>query len=248
MGRSKIFYALCVCFFTLCTNAQERTMLDGRVLNNLSILENVYLKNISTGRSLITDMNGEFSLLTKLGDTLIFSHIGMKDHIEFVDAKDIENNNLIISMTNITNQLEEVNITDVSKINAVSLGIIPKEIRSYTQYERRLETAGDFKWIHLLGLLGGSLEVDPILNAINGRTKQLKKNIKLERKIKNIGILEGHRDFLQNAIGLSEKQIGRLIYLAAEEENVQEIIDSNNKGRIEIFLLETWLKFKQDDE
>ena len=248
MGRSKIFYALCVCFFTLCTNAQERTMLDGRVLNNLSILENVYLKNISTGRSLITDMNGEFSLLTKLGDTLIFSHIGMKDHIEFVDAKDIENNNLIISMTNITNQLEEVNITDVSKINAVSLGIIPKEIRSYTQYERRLETAGDFKWIHLLGLLGGSLEVDPILNAINGRTKQLKKNIKLERKIKNIGILEGYRDFLQNAIGLSEKQIGRLIYLAAEEENVQEIIDSNNKGRIEIFLLETWLKFKQDDE
>ncbi len=35
---------------------------------------------------------------------------------------------------------------------------------------------------HLLALLGGSMPFDPVINAINGRTKRLKKQIKIEKK------------------------------------------------------------------
>jgi hypothetical protein len=51
------------------------------------------------------------------------------------------------------NQLDEVVIRRYNNINAVSLGIIPNQ-KSYTPAERKLRTAGDFKPIMLLGLMG----------------------------------------------------------------------------------------------
>lgn len=213
-----------------------------------SLLENAYAKNISTGKSSVTNSLGEFQLPAKAGDTLVFSHVGLKDHIKFVDSNDEKNSFLSIIMSGQTNELDEVKVTGVSEINAVSLGIIPKEIKPLTMNERRLVTAGDFKWVHLLGLLGGNLQIDPILNAINGRTKQLKRNIQIEKKVQNIAILEGQRDFMQSTMNLDEQQMGRLISIAVEEERVQLIIDSNNDNRIQIFLINTWLKFKKPEE
>ena len=75
------------------------------------------------------------------------------------------------------NILDEVFIASNSEFNAVSLGILKKEIKPLTPYERQLYTAGDFKPVHLLSILTGSLNVDPIINAITGRTKRLKKYI-----------------------------------------------------------------------
>jgi hypothetical protein len=43
------------------------------------------------------------------------------------------------------NQLDEVVIRRYNNINAVSLGIIPANQKSYTPAERKLRTAGDFK-------------------------------------------------------------------------------------------------------
>ncbi|CAM4071146.1 hypothetical protein [Gillisia limnaea] len=248
MCRIRIFFTLLISLFTLYSTAQERTILEGRVVSDNILLENVYLKNISTGRSSTTNNNGEFLLSAKAGDTLLFSHVAMNDHIKLVDSNDVMKSPLLISMTSRNNELEEVRVTDVSRINAVSLGIIPKEIKTLTLNERRLQTAGDFKWIHLLGLLGGNLQVDPILNAINGRTKELKRNILIEKKIQNIAILEGHRDYIKNMMDLTDQQMGRLISLAAEEEKVQLVIDSKNESRVQIFLLDTWMKYKQAEE
>lgn len=196
----------------------------------------------------MTNNYGEFLLRAEAGDTLLFSHVAMYDLIKFVDSNDVLKSPLLINMKSRTNELEEVTVTDVSRINAVSLGIIPKEIKSLTLNERRLQTAGDFKWIHLLGLLGGNLQVDPILNAINGRTKKLKRNILIEKKIQNIAILEGHRDYIKNSMDLTDQQMGRLISLAVEEEKIQLVIDSNNDGQVQIFLLDTWMKYKQPEE
>lgn len=246
--RTRIFFTLIICLFALCSKAQERMQIEGRVVSKDSLVENVLAKNITTGKSSVTNSLGEFLLRAKAGDTLLFSHVGLNDHIKFVDSSDVTRSYLSIRMTGRKNELQEVTVTDVSEINAVSLGIIPKKIKPLTPNERRLQTAGDFKWIHLLGILGGNLQIDPILNAINGRTKKLKRNILIEKKIQNIAILEGQSDFMQNSMNLTEQQMGRLISLAVEEEKVQLVIDSNNEGQVQIFLIDTWLKYKQPEE
>ncbi len=244
MFKTKIIFTLIIGLFALCANAQERILLEGRVVSKDSMIENVNVKNITTGRSTVTNSSGKFLLNVKTGDTLLLTHLGLNDHIKFVKPNEVALGFLLIEMTGHTNELDEVTITDVSKINAVSLGIIPKEIKILTTNERRLQTAGDFKWVHLLGLIGGRLQVDPILNAINGRTKQLKRNILVEKKIQNIMIMEGQRDFMLNDMNLTAQKLEWLISLAVEEEKIQLVIDSNNEGQLQIFLIETWQKYK----
>jgi len=246
--KAKIIFTLIVCLFTLAASAQDRTMLKGRVVIFDTPLENVHAKNVSSGKSAVTNQSGEFIMNAKAGDTLLFSHVGMNDLIRLVFSDDINYGTLLITMTTLTNELDEVTVTEVSRINAVSLGIIPKEIKPLTQNERRLQTAGDFKWQHLLGILGGGLKIDPILNAINGRTKQLKRNILIEKKIRNFAILEGQRDFILNDMNLNDQQMSSLLALAVEEERVQLVIDSNNDGQVQMFLIETWQKYTEAEE
>ena len=78
--------------------------------------------------------------------------------------------------------LKEVIINEHPEITAENIGVIPYGQKKYTPAERKLYTAGDFKPIHLLGLLGGTLAVDPIINKINGKSKKLKKEIEVEKK------------------------------------------------------------------
>jgi len=241
----KYWFIIILGMLSFSTFAQERGEIRGRVSQKDSLLENVVLRNVTTKRATVTDSNGYFSLKASVGDTLLFSRIGLVDLIKKLNNADFETKLLEIKMKELINELQEVNIQNTPEINAVSLGIIPKKIKTLTTNERRLQTAGDFKWIHLLGILGGNLQIDPILNAINGRTKQLKRNILIEHKLKNIAVLEGYTTYLQEVLNLTKKEAQRIISLAGEEESVQQVIDSNNPDRIKFYLLDTWIKYKQ---
>ncbi len=241
----KFWFIIILGIFSLGTFAQEREEIRGRVSQNDSILENVVLRNVTTKRATVTDSKGYFSLEASVGDTLLFSQIGSADLIKILNKADVETELLEIKMKELINELPEVNIQNTREINAVSLGIIPKEIKPLTTNERRLQTAGDFKWIHLLGILGGNLQIDPILNAINGRTKELKRNVLIEQKLKNIAVLEGYTTYLQKEINLTKEEAQRIISLAGEEESAQQVIDSKNPDRIKFYLLDNWIKYKQ---
>lgn len=144
------------------------------------------------------------------------------------------------------NKLDEVFINSKSEFNALSLGIIQKEIKPLTQYERRLYTAGDFKPIHLLSILGGSLEVDPIINAISGRTKRLKKYIQYEKKESNLIYLEDHfKEYMLNNLNIEKQLVGRFSNYLIENENLQGLIDRKDNGSLYFFIGDEWFKFKR---
>jgi hypothetical protein len=133
------------------------------------------------------------------------------------------------------------------EINAVSLGISPKGIIHRTQMERRLYTAGDFKPIDLLGLLGGSLEVDPILNAINGRTAMTKKLIKLEKKI---SLLEKTNllfedEYYVNNLKIPSEYVKGFKYYIVENDGFTIILKSKNKTKIEFAIVSLAEKYNQ---
>lgn len=237
--KNRIWLASVLSLLPLLLIAQNRQLMEARVLNNDRALEDVHIKNITTGESTLTNEYGKFLLQAQAGDTLVLSHVAMNDLISILENDQFSD----FRMVERENELEEVSVSEVSEINAVSLGIIQKEMKPLTTYERRLRTAGDFKWIHLLGILGGSLEIDPILNAISGRTKKLKRNIAIEKKERNIAFLEGYTDYMKDDMGLSEADMRKLIALAVEEREIQVVIDSGNDARIQFFLQDTWIKF-----
>ncbi len=142
-------------------------------------------------------------------------------------------------------ELKEVVVNETSEINVVSLGIIPKKIEKLSMNERRLRTAGDFKLIHLLGILGGSLEIDPILNAINGRTKKLKRNIGIEKAQRNIAFFEIHyKSYMEETMELSQQESALLIDFMLERKELPRLLEENNDAQIKLFLHDSWFQLK----
>lgn len=229
------------------SRAQERILVNALVTTEDLELENVHIKNVSSGKFSISDAAGEFQLSVREGDTILLSHVGMKDLISFIRKEDLQESVLIFRMTESSSELEEVIVDENSEISTVSVGIIPKKMKKFSMNERRLQTAGDFKPIHLLGLLGGSLEIDPILNAINGRTKRLKRNIQIEKKQQNIAFLETHYlDYMMGEMELAEPQAQLLISRVIEDKKLQQLIELNNEGRLQLFLLDSWFKLQSE--
>lgn len=243
-----IFFLFCS-FVFLNLQAQERNLIMGLVESKDSLLKNVHIKNVSSGKFSVSDEKGLFHLNMKPGDTLVMSHVGMEDLISFMRPSDLQESPVIFMMSESSQELKEVIVNETSEINAVSLGIIPKKIEKLSLNERRLKQAGDFKPIHLLGILGGSLPLDPILNAINGRTKRLKRNINFEQKERNIAYLEiNFTEYMQKRMQLTEHEIRLLINEVIEQDQLSAVIESKNSAQIEFYLEDQWIKLKNDPD
>jgi hypothetical protein len=234
------------CFHTIIIVAQV-SELKGMVTFNEEALEGVTIKNISKNEYTISSESGFFAINSNVGDSLAFSFIGIQDFNKIVIAEDFQSEILNIRLFEKSTVLEEVEVIEYASINAVSLGLIPEEMKDFTQYERRLANTGDFKPIHLLSLLGGSLEVDPILNDINGRTKRMKFAISLEKKQKNYEFLEiNYTEFASEEMKLKEEEIGLFFTYILENERLEKMIKNHQKDRFRFFLMEEWNRFQKN--
>lgn len=170
------------CFLmVLFSQAQERLViqLKGKVLSKTIDLEGINVINSKTEKIAITALGGYFSIPVCEGDTLTFSAVQFKGIRIAITASDIVKPLLFVKMEPIINQLNEVLIFQYKNINAVALGIIPRELQSYTPAERRLKTATGMD--ARIGF-NTALTIDPLLNLFSGRTAELIKNIEVERK------------------------------------------------------------------
>jgi len=207
-------------------------------------LENAHISNVSSRQVTVSNSSGRFAISLREGDTLLFTHITMHDLVKIVSEEELKANLISAEMTPRDNELEEVLLEDYSHINVVDLGIISEKKPIPTTYERRLQTAGDFKWYHTFGLIGG-LSFDPILNAINGRTKKMKRNVGIERKIKNLDLLtERHLEYMKENFEASEAEVQEFLNYLVEQESLQTAIDVGNEDGLRFYLLEEWFRFK----
>lgn len=195
--------------------------------------------NLVNEKSTVSDNNGDFYILAKAEDLLVFSSVNLEYYRRSIEEEDLKTEILTIKLIAKTTELDEVVVNKHSEINAVDLGISPKGIKHRTQMERKLYTAGDFKPIHLVGLLGGSLNVDALLNSINGRTQMTKKLIELENKV---NLLEKTDLFFEdeyyvNTLKITTEYVKGFKYYIVEDEKFTTILKSKNKTQIEFAMV-----------
>ncbi len=168
------------------TNAQI-VEIKGKVIVADDEIEGIHVINKTASKFTITNYNGEFTIPAKLGDTIVFSALKYKPKEMVVHSEIIKSKTLNVYLTELVNQLDQVIVgkvlsgdllSDIENseakrdINFYDLGIPGYTGKPLTQSERRLNEATTG---------GGFLPLNPILNAISGRTKMLKNQIKLER-------------------------------------------------------------------
>lgn len=233
--------------------------IKGRIIANDDV-EGIHILNNTSSTFTISNSKGEFSIPVKLNDTLAFSGVSYLLKKVVVGQDMINSKGLTIYLTEKVTALAEVVVGKIltgdlssdlansgveRSINFFDLGIPGYAGKPKTQSERRLYTAGDFKPIHLLGLLAGSLEVDPILNAISGRTKLLKHRIHLENKDKCIDRTKSNlSQILFTAHPLKERYRNEFFYFCADDDQFDSLCIINDDFKTLEFLKEKLVSFK----
>jgi hypothetical protein len=231
--KNNFTFLLLFFFLTQMITAQERVekWVKGQVHSNTMPLEGINITNTSNKINVVSDQYGAFSIIANAGDILSFSAVNYEPLRKYINAKDFNTGVVIIDLTPKSIELKEVIINENPNITAENMGIIPRDQIKLTPAERRLQTAGDFKPIHLLGILGGALAIDPILNAISGRTKMLKNTVSVEKKefiIAKLEVLFEQKYYIET-LKIPEEYIRGFQYYCVEDVDFCRSLKDKNK-------------------
>lgn len=233
-------------FFTSLGTAQTRKQIQGKIFVHDASPAKVLILNLNTQQEVTSNPDGSFTILAQAQDTLDFASPNLDYVRKIIIETEYNQSRFSIVMTSKHIILDEVEIVNNQSYNAVDLGILTKPAKSYTPAERRLKTAGDFKPIHLLGLLGGSLPVDPIINAINGKTKRLKKEILLEQNYSRLARFQAlyPQDALIQDLKMNADDVNAFTYFVLNEEEFKTKVDDGDRNKLLFYLIQKYSEFK----
>lgn len=228
---NRFFLYLIVSILTTLSSYGQKTIYGVVKVENASA-EGIHITNLVSEKATITNGKGEFWLDVKEDDLLVFSAVHLNYWRKSISANDIKNGKIEVVMTAKVSELQEVVVTEYTKINAQDLGIINYKPVSYTPAERRLRTATS-------GIL------DPLLNWISGRTKRLKKDIGIEQKEFMLVWLDDNFDnvVFTDTFKIPKEYVEGFKFYVVEDIDLAQAIQAKNKTRVTFLLGEIAQEF-----
>jgi hypothetical protein len=230
MKKSSILILLMVSTFVF---AQKSVRIKGTIRVSDAKPSNVLVVNLSTEKEAVSDENGIFYIDVQSDDLLVFS----ANHLDFmrkiVDEENVSTATILIEMTSKSTLLEEVEVVNYSRINAVDLGILSKPAKKYTVAERRLYAAT-------------SSPLDGLLNALSGRTAMLQNGIEVEKKKFALKALDGlYSDaFYTETLKISKEEIGSFHYFSVEDFKLTEALKGKNSFLVTFLMIKLASDYK----
>lgn len=199
------------------TFAQTEKTIHGKVINEDFPVQGIKVVNIITEKTVTTNNNGDFSIVVKPNDMLVFYGLEYNYSRKSIDEKDIYDDNLIIRIEKKPIELKEV-VVEKSTIDAVSTGVLLKPAKEYTPAERKLRTA-------TTGIL------DPLMNLITGRTNDLKKELSIEKKEMLLAKVQNlyDDDFYTNKLKIPTNYIKAFQYYIIYDDKFIAAVKAKNK-------------------
>lgn len=248
---TKYLLLLFTCFPFVVLSQNDSTI-NGKIVSESSLLEGIHVINLSSNNGAVTDSRGYFQIKAKVSDTLQFSAINLKATQHILKENDFSTDLLLIKMESLITELQEVAIINYKSIDAVALGIVPANQRTYTPAERKLAAAGDFKWYSPLLIPLGGMSVDGLINSISGRTSMLKKELVVERKkmlqTKTSDYFD--RKYFVETLNIPDEYVDGFLFYIVENERYGRAMKEKNKTMATFILSELateYLKIKESE-
>lgn len=226
--------------------AQQQVRLRGKVVSDSIAIPSVTVMNLVTEQVVQSNAQGEFSIDAKEDDLLVFSHLNYEYKRRLIDSDDLKKGAITVKLIYKPTELEEVVI--LRDINPEDLGLVPKGQKKYTVAERRLKQAGEFKPMAMIGMVAGlSIPVDPIINAITGRTKMLKKDVKTERKerfLAKVGSMY-NTEYFTDRLRIPSDYVEGFKYYIVDDINFTTALESEKKPRIDLEITQLAQKYNE---
>lgn len=242
---------LFLCFFLafqlLSAQSYFIKSLEGKVLFDSKGIPDVHIMNTSAGIATISDGEGRFDIDVTIGDTLLFSAVQYKRKSIVISASILESKMAFITLEEFVNELDEVVVRPYNLsgdlirdmqhmkidpvVTASTLGLPNAYVKPMLQSERLLREAslGPFS----IGMLT-SIPFNPLINAISGRTKMLKKRVARDRKYL---LTQRVRNFYPDSIfvkrlGIPEEKISDFMYYCEVDDQFHSIVATDDHIRI----------------
>ena len=231
--------ALLFVLFTSVTFSQN--ILKGKIVMDTPTLNRIYIVNYSNKQETIADEQGYFKISAQPKDTLMISGINVKGRQIVVKTDDLSEELFFVKLKLMPYVLDEVIVQNYPHINAVDLGIIPRNTKSYTPAERKLKTANGLGMRgNTDGTTGGSFSLDPLFNAFSGRTAMLQKELEVEKKEKLQQKLEHSfsEKFYTETLHLPENYIKGFVIYALDDKNITRLLNAKKVKLVENLLKE----------
>ena len=233
-------------FASAIAQSQTLTFLKGKVISQIKELNSVFVTNLRSDSTTTTDGSGNFSMFVKAGDTLEFTGLQVITKKVVIDENAIAKSLFVINVEAKVILLEEVEIKKYPDINAVSLGILQKPAKVYTPAERKLATASKaYSSLGFGNFIGFSAGLDPLLNAISGRTAMLKKELQIEKKeflLKKIEYMFQESYFSDN-LKIPKEYIRGFWYYAVENSKLVEALNTKNQMMVRFIFSDLAIKY-----
>ncbi len=211
----------------------SQSILKGKIIIDNGKFAEIYVTNLSNNSKAIPDSLGVFMINAKPNQNLLISGPKIQSRKVFLTDNDFQKTIVTISISLQTTQLKEVTILEEKRVNAISLGIIAKDTKRYTQAERKVIEASS------------GLGIVQLLNAINGTTKRLKKELKIAKKIalqEQLDYLYPESYYTEN-LHIKPEYIKAFQLFAIEDENFAYNLKRKESTKIDFLLKNLSLKF-----
>ena len=211
--------------------SQNDSIIKGKIIVETNDNEGITIINVSNKTNTISGNSGYFKIKAKVNDTIMFSAIHLVGKKHIITKKDFGRDLLFIRLEIYTRHIKEIMVTNADDITAESLGLVPIGQKKYTPAERRVKTAGDWSGT---GIDGALLSLDPLFNAISGRTKQLKAELEVERKEFLQYKINANFDseLIMNQFHIPEDYVSGFVFYIVEDEELKAAAKAKNKTLI----------------
>nr|WP_299000686.1 hypothetical protein [uncultured Allomuricauda sp.] len=260
--KSRFFLGCALILTLIHTRAQENKLLEGRVEAPGKDVVGVVVQNITSKNAVITSFDGQFAIQVQVGDTLVFSAVQFRRKTLPINSVIFNTSFVTIPLEEFVNELKEVVVRPYNlsgnlnedlgglqlekDVSAEALGLPNAGVRIKTQSERKLQEAAGPKFNAGMIL---SPPLNPIINAITGRTKMLKNRVKLD---KTYARTQRVQDFYVDSlfVGLFKIPKGKIddfMYYCEVDQEFQDVVDSGDKLRILDFMIAKSRGYRKDN-
>jgi len=241
MPKNSYFFGIFL-LATLFANGQSLVdrQLEGKVYSDDGDVAATHVLNTTTERAAITDSNGYFKITVALYDTIVFSAVQYRRKEIVITESILESTFINVPLEPALTELDEVvvmpyNLTgdmtrDADRLNsgplvtASTLGLPNAYVKPLTKAERQLHAATANPY----------MSFDPLINAITGRTKALKKQVKREKAYSRTERVKG---FYQDSLIVADlkiplNKIDDFMYFCEIDSAFQTTVDTHDKLKI----------------
>tara|TARA_R110000796_G_scaffold41772_2_gene103418 strand:- start:81822 stop:82595 length:774 start_codon:yes stop_codon:yes gene_type:complete len=255
MKKNSMYVA---CFFLYASGMQAQDFFNkevkGKVMSADGDVAATHVLNISTEKAAITDIDGFFTIAAGLNDTLVFSAIQYKKKEIIITTEILASKIIYINLEPAVNELNEVvvmpyNLTgelsrDMSKmqvgpvVTASTLGLPNAYVKKMTQAERQLYSSK----------AGGPLI--SLLNALNGKTKQLKVAAERQKKYTTTERIRRlyHDSLYVKQLKVPKIKIDDFMYFCEVDTAFSKVVATHNQLKIWEFMLHKSETYRKNNE